>query len=81
LSADSTSAPPDSSISTALELYHAFIRGSGWLPETPYERAPSREFCLPTSPSPAPTMPSDSSPSAPTISGSKTQASDEANHG
>ena len=31
-----------------LERFEVLIGGTSWVPETPDERAPSREFCLPT---------------------------------
>jgi len=44
----------------------AFTGSSGWLPETPCEAAPSREFSLPRSPPPAPeTSASSRSPQEP----------------
>jgi|HubBroStandDraft_1064217.scaffolds.fasta_scaffold539015_2 hypothetical protein len=46
-----------------LELFAAFIGGSGWLPESPTEHAPNRDFCLPTSSAPASTPALDSSAS------------------
>jgi hypothetical protein len=46
-----------------LERFEVLIGGTSWVPETPDERAPSREFCLPPSAAPAPTKAPRSAPS------------------
>jgi hypothetical protein len=38
-----------------LELFPRAFGGTAWLPESPVERAPDREFCLPSSTPPAAT--------------------------
>jgi len=46
---------PGSSDPIQLELFEFLIGGTSWVPETPYEQVPSREFGLPPSAAPAPT--------------------------
>jgi hypothetical protein len=44
-----TATDPFSSEPVQLELFPRTFGGTAWLPESPIEQAPSREFCLPPS--------------------------------